>query len=26
VLIFVATLIVTIGPGFLQISNFFEER
>jgi tight adherence protein C len=26
VLIFVATLIVTIGPGFLQISNFFDKR
>jgi tight adherence protein C len=26
VLIFVATLIVTIGPGFMQISAFFRER
>jgi tight adherence protein C len=26
VLIFMATLIVTIGPGFLQISNFFGDR
>jgi tight adherence protein C len=26
VLIFLATLIVTIGPGFMQISNFFRER
>lgn len=26
VLIFVATLIVTIGPGFMQISSFFRAR
>jgi tight adherence protein C len=26
VLIFMATLIVTVGPGFLQISNFFGDR